>query len=129
MTTEDRDLTKKKERAELRRLKLEASSAPEIPIFKRFKAVWKGIAHENVRSLDLEEGCEIFKEATTKFIREVIGSDRQVRDDYQELIELTLISIGRPPPAIHWRAPGSVHFSRWMAKLLYAMKIIIFIEK
>src|SRR6218665_4132695 len=30
------------------------SSAPEIPIFKRFKAIWKGIAYENFRSLDLK---------------------------------------------------------------------------
>jgi len=90
------------------------SSAYEIPIFKRFKAgkVWKGIAHGNFRSLDLKEGCEIFKEATTKFTREVIGGDRQVRDDDQDLIELMLISLGSPPPAIHWRVPGPVHHSR-----------------
>ena len=105
------------------------SSATEIPIFKRFKAVWKGIAHENFRSLDLKEGCETFKEATTKFTREVIGADRQVRDDYQELIKLMLISLGSSLPAIHWRAPGPVHNSRWMAKLLYSMKIVLFREQ
>jgi len=70
------------------------SSAPEIPIFKRFKADWKDIAQENFRSLNLKEGCETFKEATTKFMREVIGGDRQ------ELIELMLISLGSLPPAI-----------------------------
>src|SRR6218665_790314 len=70
------------------------SSAPEIPIFKRFKAIWKGIAHENFRSLDLKEGCETLNEATTKFMREVIGGDRQVRDNDQNLIELMLISLG-----------------------------------
>src|SRR6218665_264623 len=72
------------------------SSASEIQIFKRFKAVWKDITHENFRSLDLKEGCETFKEATTRFMREVIVGDRQVRDDVQELIELMLISLGRP---------------------------------
>src|SRR6218665_853897 len=101
------------------------SSAPEIPIFKCFKAVWKGIAHENFRNLDLREGCETFKKATT----EVIGGDRQVRDDDQELIELMLISLGSPPPVIHWRAPGPVHHSRWMVKHLYSMKIILFREQ
>src|SRR6218665_874764 len=92
-------------------------SAPEIPFFKRFKAVWKGIAHENFRSLDMKEGCEPLNEATTKFMREVIGGDQQVRDDDQELIELMLIILGSLPPAIHWRAPGPVHHSRWMVKL------------
>jgi len=79
--------------------------------------------------LNLKEGCETFKEATTKFMREVIGGDRQVRDDDQELIELMLISLGSPPPAIHWRAPGPVHHSRWMVKLLYSMKIVLFREQ
>src|SRR6218665_3539653 len=105
------------------------SSATEISIFKRFKAVWKGIEHENLRSLDLKEGCETFKGATAKFLREVISADRQVRDGYQELIKLTLISLGRSPPAIHWRAPGPVHHARLMATLLYTMKIVLFREQ
>src|SRR6218665_3151326 len=106
-----------------------SASAPEIPIFKRFKAVWKGIAQDNFRGLNLKEGC--YKEATTKFIREVIGGDRQVRDDDQELIELMLISLGLPPPVIHWGAPGPVHHSRWMVKHLhvYSLKIVLFREQ
>jgi hypothetical protein len=50
---------------------------------------------------------------------------RQVRDDYQELIELTLLILGYPLPQIHWRSPGPVHHARWMAKLLYALKIML----
>ena len=51
---------------------------------------------------------------------------RQIRNDYQELIELTMLVVGSGPFKIHWRAPGAVHHARWMAKLLYAMKIFLF---
>jgi len=50
----------------------------------------------------------------------------QVRDDYMELIELTLIVLGQPSTKIHWRAPGHVHHARWMATLTYAMNIYLF---
>ena len=50
----------------------------------------------------------------------------QVRDDYKELIELTLTVLGMPLTFIHWRAPGSIHRARWMAKLIYSKKIYLF---
>jgi len=40
-----------------------------------------------------------------------------------------MVILGSPPEAIHWRSPGPVHHARWMAKLLYAMKIILFREQ
>ena len=56
----------------------------------------------------------------------MLAEHSHIRDDYQELIELTLIVLGSPPTTIHWRAPGPVSHARWMAKLLYAMKIYLF---
>jgi len=102
------------------------SSAPDIPIFKHFRAVWAGIVHNDYRILDLKEGCENFQQSTLQFLTEMLGSGRQIRDDYQELIELTMVILGSLPQAIHWRSPGPVHHARWMAKLLNAMKIILF---
>ena len=37
-----------------------------------------------------------------------------------------MLVLGSEPFKIHWRAPGPVHHARWMAKLLYAMKIFLF---
>jgi len=58
----------------------------------------------------------------------MLERDRQVRDDYQELIELTMVILGSPPElvswsltslfsssppeAIHWISPGPVHHAR-----------------
>jgi len=40
------------------------SSAPDIPIFKRFRAVWAGIVHNDYRILDLKEGCGNFQQSS-----------------------------------------------------------------
>ena len=50
----------------------------------------------------------------------------QVRDDCEELIELTLTVLGISPTFIHWRAPGNAHRARWMAKLICSIKIYLF---
>jgi hypothetical protein len=36
------------------------------------------------------------------------------------------LALGHTPAKIHWRAPGAVHHARWMAKLLYSIKIYLF---
>ena len=48
------------------------------------------------------------------------------QDDYQEVFELTTIALGIPVDEIHWRAPSPVHHARWMAKLIYGIKIFLF---
>ena len=42
----------------------------------------------------------------------------EIKDDYLELIELTMFVLGSQPATI----PGRIHHARWMAKLLYAIK-------
>ena len=88
-----------------------------------------GIVHDDYQILDLKEGCEDFQQSTLQFLAQMLERDTQVRDDYQELIELTMVILGSPPEAIHWRSLGPVHHARWMVKLLYAMKIILFREQ
>lgn len=51
----------------------------------------------------------------------------QPRDDYKELLHLALLFLGAPddrPQNII--APGAFHRVRWMAKLIYCLKIYIF---
>lgn len=102
------------------------SSAPFIPIFKRFKAAWDGVKRENYEGLVITSETSAFVESMKNFLNDVILQKLPIRDDYKELIELTMIVLGSPPAKIHWRAPGGIHHARWMAKLLYAMKIILF---
>ena len=101
------------------------SNSPYIPIFKRFKAAWEGVTRENFRALEVTSGTESFHETALAFLKEFAErkSYSETRDDYQELIELTMVVLGNQPAIIHWRAPGPIHHARWMAKLLYAIKI------
>ena len=56
--------------------------------------------------------------------------NEQTRDDYRELAELTIISLGRTHKrAIHFMAPGAMHNARWMAKAIYSLKILLFREQ
>jgi hypothetical protein len=105
------------------------SSSPDVPIFKRFKVVWNELTRGHYRGLELQQGSEVFVEPTIACLQRMVGVNSQSRDDYQELIELTLVVLGHPPTAIHWRAPGAIHHARWMSKLLYAFKIYLFREQ
>lgn len=50
-----------------------------------------------------------------------------VRDDYRELIELTLIFLNvKLAYPEHFAPPGAMHHARWMSKALYSFKIWLF---
>jgi len=80
--------------------------------------VWGEILYENLRSLDLKVGGKYFTESDIHFLRDVIGGERQIRDDYQELTQLITILLGSLPPAIYCSAPGPVRMQP------YALKIV-----
>lgn len=101
------------------------SNSTDIPLFKRFKACWSAITRQNFSGLQLTPEASSLAGATVTLLC-TEHAQEQVRDDYMELIELTLTVLGQPPSTIHWRAPGPVHRARWMAKLIYAMKIYLF---
>jgi len=103
------------------------SSGPDIPLFKRFKPTWNAIVRDNYQVLEVKPAEKEFREMTVAFLCDQKMKDLQLRDDYQELVELTLLVLGQTPHEIHWRAPGAIHHARWMAKLLYAIKIYLFL--
>ena len=49
------------------------------------------------------------------------------RDDYRELVELTIIFLrGTPIKRMSFKSPAGPHHARWVAKIIYSMKIWIF---
>lgn len=53
--------------------------------------------------------------------------ENQPRDDYREFLELLITFIGEVPPrGVAFMAPGAMHHARWMAKVLYAIKLWLF---
>ncbi|GBP27267.1 hypothetical protein EVAR_77281_1 [Eumeta japonica] len=102
------------------------SSSPQIPLFKRFCDIWETLPKEHYDCLNLDENALQFAENTLESLTTTLSGENQVRDEYEELINLTMIVLNKPPAKIHWRAPGPIHHARWMAKLLYALKIFLF---
>ena len=53
------------------------------------------------------------------------------RDDYQEIVNLTLILLGAFPDNSSYtiRPPGSISHARWMAKILCEFKIVLFLTQ
>lgn len=104
------------------------STGPEIVLFSRFKNQWMFLAttSEDVRPLLDEEIVAPLLEKRKEFL-ELFGrhiTKSQPRDDYKELLELSIITLGGlPPRGVHLRRPGALHRARWMATLIYGMKI------
>ena len=79
-----------------------------------------------MKNLRLIEKTNYILQDVVKFATEMKKS--KFKDDYQELINLTLILLGAHPDSSSYlvRPPGSISHARWMAKILCEFKIVIF---
>jgi hypothetical protein len=106
------------------------SKGPEITIFNRFKNTWQFINRADFQTASSDE--RVFT-AVSHVITDIIAFAEmqtllyQPRDDYRELLDLTIIFLGgTPSKGISFRAPAGLHQARWMAKVIYALKIWMF---
>lgn len=100
------------------------TSGPTIKLFERFKKDWKNLQHNSFK-------CKIEKNQIS--IRDFIYdqlSQNHPRDDYKELLNLSLLYIGENENKnIKINVPGAYHRARWMAKTIYCLKIYLFREQ
>ena len=106
------------------------STGPDIPIFKRFKEQWPFVDRDNfqtassVESLVASSCSDILAFARTHLEVE------QAQDDYREFLELSIIFLGDVPArGIRFQLPGAMHRARWMANVIYAIKMWLFRRK
>ena len=109
-----------------------SSSAPEVLLFKTFKACWEFIDREkfetrvaNVNIAPLI--CDV-KAGIIAFANEQL-KEKQPRDDYREFLELVLIFLGEIPHrhyGVRFMTPGAMHHARWMSKVIYSLKVWMF---
>jgi len=109
---------------------LGSTSGPEVLLFKRFKDQWSFIDQKMYStSADVAEMSQVLdsvREDVLKFAEQQL-QQRQVRDDYREFIELSVIFLGGSPArGIKFMAPGPMHHARWMSKVIYCLKIWLF---
>ena len=106
------------------------SKDPVIQFFERFKRNWKEINREmyesSINNTEISHLLEQNRYETTQFIIEQLQKNH-LRADYVEMLQLSLLFIGKSAHLnITVRAPGAVHCARWMAKIIYCLKIYIF---
>jgi hypothetical protein len=111
-------------------LSLSVSSGPDIQIFKRFKANWLKLDKQTYQTA---ADCPVTVLITDNIKEDIIRfamkqlDECQPRDDYKELLELSIIFLGGTPKSgVNFKKPGAHHRARWMAKVIYSMKIWMF---
>lgn len=66
-------------------------------------------------------------ELRDRAVREIGAVSTFLRDDYRELTELTLLILGvQPQRGTHFLPPGAYHHARWMSKVIYYTKLLMF---
>ena len=110
-------------------LRIQASKSPDITVFMRFRSNFNLVpqnSNQPLAPLDLSEFSETkqtllqqFKDDAENVLRSKVDL---VRDDYREFTELCMFFLGFQT-SITFKQPGALHKARWMAKLIYSIKI------
>ena len=107
-----------------------SSSGPDIPLFCRFKDFWDRIDQSSFDSYDdLNQNSRQWLDNRANDIEQFVlrhMEKAQPRDDYYQLLNLTMVYLGKKPPKMTFRRPGAYHRARWMAKGLYCIQIYLF---
>ena len=106
------------------------STGPEIQIFKQFQQQWLNIDYGQFAPSNTDTSVEVqvalCRNDLVNFICHQLEI-QQPRYDYKKFLELSLIYLGEiPARGIHFQAPGAMHRARWMAKVIYSIKMWLF---
>lgn len=111
--------------------KMPPTTGPDVAIFKRFKQAWSEFDLTKCKSsTDDEEVTQFLTNDCISHIKSFVEKQLEIsqpRDDYKELLQLTLIFIGcNSSREIKLHPPGALHHARWMSKAIYSLKIYLF---
>ena len=101
---------------------------PGVALFRRLKSEWYelDIDYTKLRRIELGSVPEWVKEeamAVLTWAEEELAKNTWPRADYQELLVLTIISLGGEVEGFKFMLPGPDHHARWMSKKIYYLKI------
>lgn len=110
-------------------LKFGATSAPTVQMFQRFANCWTDIDKTKFEPGTKDEivkaSLEDYADDIINFCKEELKK-KSVRRDYEELLQLCLIFMGDDGRIFTFRPPGAMSHARWMAKLIYSLKMFLF---
>lgn len=103
----------------------QVTTSPDIPLFKNFRENWKNVDADKIQICTEKLSCLNVSEIDKllEFYRFELTKEI-ARDDYRELIELSIIFLGGDTEKkFKIRPPGAMHQARWMARAIYSLKI------
>ena len=105
------------------------TTSPVEPLFKKLCASWKSI-DKNIHIFEIEllpRALDSHIEDAREFLENWLSNDKKMREDYLEMAKLCLIYIGGDLPKsmsnFILSEPGAYSHARWMAKVIYVLKI------
>lgn len=109
------------------------TTGPDEELFKEFSKTWNKFPHNQYSPCNdprLEENQHLRglrDQAITFILEQLEYRENFNRDDYVEILELSLLFLGADPPYdIVFRLPGAYCHSRWMGLILYTLKMYLF---
>ena len=101
---------------------------PGVGLFRRLKKQWAGlqIDLDNLVILDTSSlDIKLQEEAKSvlDWAKEQQDKKTWPREDYKELLQLLIVSLGGKVPGFSFKMPGADHHARWMSKAIYYLKI------
>ena len=110
---------------------LGSSTGPAVKMFQNFRTQWHQIDQERYLTCASDNFVQMnvdwLRQETLEYLQNALH-EKQPRDDYRELIELSIIFLDDKPPQdkVKFKAPGAMHNARWMSKAIYCLKIWMF---
>lgn len=109
----------------------EQTRSPDISLFVRFRSQWNQINPLKIENgMDVPQICQHFEEnernSVINFMKHQLSLNDKTRKDYNEFLELGLIFCNQRTfngTEIKIRKPGAVHRARFMARVIYCLKI------
>ncbi|KAG0728657.1 hypothetical protein GWK47_003670 [Chionoecetes opilio] len=103
------------------------SSGPNIALFKRLQNRWPIVDQSRPQPLTPTalSSDEAHRLEMLGHLKRLLDCGNHPREDYKEIILLSVAYLGGGVPT-SFRAPGAYHMARWMAKAIYAVKIMLF---
>jgi hypothetical protein len=114
-------------------LKVETSKSPDVMVFSRLRKNWNLVPHESEEPLGrldvsgYSDEAQIYISEWRAEVLQLAHSQIDLkRDDYKEFLQLCVVYLDPDSPATTFKSPGALHKARWMAKLLYSIKLVLF---
>ncbi|KAJ4925994.1 hypothetical protein JOQ06_008179, partial [Pogonophryne albipinna] len=113
-------------------LKVETSRSPEVTLFTRLREKWNLLPQESSSQWSRYIPGNTEQPLLGKLRAELVRCAKEVTDhkrgDYREFVQLCLVFLdtgGEEQTAVTFQRPGALHKARWMAKLLYTLKLAL----